>query len=142
MFVPYGDPRPPVTFKADFNIGDDGTGVNANNLQMGCDRLDTIKYCGCWHNTSLGESLRLPNIDYGHEQDDGTCGSTSISVLAMPSLHDLEFLPCKLLLQSAITSISSLFILVRMPRFITKCVLQAFFLHYQLTLVKQCCLRR
>ena len=46
MFVPYGDPRAPYPRKAAFDLGNDGAGINANNLQLGCD--------------CLGRSGRLP----------------------------------------------------------------------------------
>lgn len=39
MFVPYGDPRAPYPRKAAFDLGNDGAGINANNLQLGCDCL-------------------------------------------------------------------------------------------------------
>jgi primary-amine oxidase len=35
MFVPYGDPRDPYPRKAAFDIGNNGGGVNANNLGLG-----------------------------------------------------------------------------------------------------------
>lgn len=35
MFVPYGDSRPPYPRKAAFDLGNNGAGVNANNLQLG-----------------------------------------------------------------------------------------------------------
>ena len=35
MFVPYGDPRSPYPRKAAFDFGNDGAGVNANNLKLG-----------------------------------------------------------------------------------------------------------
>jgi primary-amine oxidase len=71
MFVPYGDPRAPYPRKAAFDLGNDGAGINANNLQLGCDCLGLIKYFDGWHNTSLGEPLKLPNVVCCHEQDDG-----------------------------------------------------------------------
>lgn len=71
MFVPYGDPRSPYPRKAAFDLGNDGAGINANNLQLGCDCLGLIKYFDGWHNTSMGEPLRLPNVICCHEQDDG-----------------------------------------------------------------------
>lgn len=43
MFVPYGDPRAPYPRKAAFDLGNDGAGINANNLQLGCDCLGTYK---------------------------------------------------------------------------------------------------
>ena len=39
MFVPYGDPRAPYPRKAAFDLGNDGAGINANNLRLGCDCL-------------------------------------------------------------------------------------------------------
>ncbi|KAF9697624.1 hypothetical protein EKO04_004326 [Ascochyta lentis] len=71
MFVPYGDPRAPYPRKAAFDLGNDGAGINANNLQLGCDCLGTIKYFDGWHNTSAGLPLKLPNVVCLHEQDDG-----------------------------------------------------------------------
>lgn len=35
MFVPYGDPRAPYPRKAAFDFGNNGAGVNANNLGLG-----------------------------------------------------------------------------------------------------------
>lgn len=71
MFVPYGDPRTPYPRKAAFDIGNDGAGVNANNLRLGCDCLGHIKYFDAWHITNTGEPLKLPNVVCCHEQDDG-----------------------------------------------------------------------
>ncbi|RMJ26006.1 amine oxidase [Aspergillus sp. HF37] len=71
MFVPYGDPRAPYPRKAAFDLGNDGAGINANNLQLGCDCLGTIKYFDAYHNTPSGEPLKMPNVVCCHEQDDG-----------------------------------------------------------------------
>ncbi|CAH0028272.1 unnamed protein product [Clonostachys rhizophaga] len=71
MFVPYGDPRAPYPRKAAFDLGNDGAGINANNLQLGCDCLGTIKYFDAYHNTPSGEPLKMPNVMCCHEQDDG-----------------------------------------------------------------------
>ncbi|GJC92585.1 amine oxidase [Colletotrichum higginsianum] len=71
MFVPYGDPRRPYPRKAAFDLGNDGAGVNANNLQLGCDCLGHIKYFDGWLSTSAGEPLRMPNVVCCHEVDDG-----------------------------------------------------------------------
>lgn len=71
MFVPYGDPRSPYPRKAAFDLGNDGAGINANNLRLGCDCLGVIKYFDGWHNTGAGEPLKLPNVICCHEQDDG-----------------------------------------------------------------------
>ena len=71
MFVPYGDPRAPYPRKAAFDLGNDGAGINANNLQLGCDCLGTIKYFDAWHNDSAGQPVKMPNVVCCHEQDDG-----------------------------------------------------------------------
>ncbi|KAF3042757.1 hypothetical protein E8E12_009994 [Didymella heteroderae] len=71
MFVPYGDPRAPYPRKGAFDLGNDGAGINANNLQLGCDCLGMIKYFEGWHNTASGLPLKLPNVVCLHEQDDG-----------------------------------------------------------------------
>ncbi|KAF2156374.1 copper amine oxidase [Myriangium duriaei CBS 260.36] len=71
MFVPYADPRAPYPRKGAFDIGNDGAGINANNLKLGCDCLGHIKYFDGWHNTNSGEPLKLPNVICCHEQDDG-----------------------------------------------------------------------
>ncbi|KAJ5166806.1 Copper amine oxidase 1 [Penicillium canariense] len=71
MFVPYGDPRTPYPRKGAFDLGNDGAGMNANNLRLGCDCLGLIKYFDGWHNTAGGEPLKLPNVVCCHEQDDG-----------------------------------------------------------------------
>lgn len=88
MFVPYGDPRAPYPRKGAFDLGNDGAGINANNLRLGCDCLGerpwlenfknitdaevgTIKYFDGWHNTASGLPLKLPNVVCLHEQDDG-----------------------------------------------------------------------
>ncbi|KAK1965012.1 copper amine oxidase [Colletotrichum sublineola] len=71
MFVPYGDPRFPYPRKAAFDLGNDGAGINANNLKLGCDCLGHIKYFDGWLNTSSGEPLKMPNVVCCHEIDDG-----------------------------------------------------------------------
>ncbi|KAJ5947232.1 hypothetical protein N7466_000247 [Penicillium verhagenii] len=71
MFVPYGDPRSPFPRKGAFDLGNDGAGINANNLRLGCDCLGVIKYFDGWHNTMSGEPVKLPNVICCHEQDDG-----------------------------------------------------------------------
>ncbi|KAJ3961376.1 hypothetical protein N0V92_001945 [Colletotrichum tropicale] len=71
MFVPYGDPRCPYPRKAAFDLGNDGAGINANNLKLGCDCLGHIKYFDGWLSTSSGEPLKMPNVICCHEIDDG-----------------------------------------------------------------------
>ncbi|KAJ9130973.1 Amine oxidase [Pleurostoma richardsiae] len=71
MFVPYGDPRAPYQRKGAFDLGNDGAGINANNLRLGCDCLGTIRYFDAWHNTVSGVPMKLFNVVCCHEQDDG-----------------------------------------------------------------------
>lgn len=71
MFVPYGDGRTPYARKAAFDLGNDGAGVNANNLQLGCDCLGHIRYFDGWHTTSGGDPIQIPNAVCCHEIDDG-----------------------------------------------------------------------
>ncbi|KAF2193869.1 copper amine oxidase [Zopfia rhizophila CBS 207.26] len=71
MFVPYGDPRCPYPRKGAFDVGNDGAGVNANNLKVGCNCLGHIKHFDGWHVTSSGFPLKLPNVICCHEVDDG-----------------------------------------------------------------------
>lgn len=71
MFVPYGDSRTPYPRKAAFDLGNDGAGINANNLKLGCDCLGHIKYFDAWHNTNSGDPFKLPNVVCCHEVDDG-----------------------------------------------------------------------
>lgn len=71
MFVPYGDPRAPYPRKAAFDLGNDGAGINANQLNLGCDCLGHIKYFSAWHNNSDGQPQKMSNVVCCHEQDDG-----------------------------------------------------------------------
>ena len=71
MFVPYGDTRSPYSRKAAFDLGNDGAGVNANNLHLGCDCIGHVEYFDGWHNTNAGIPLKLPNAICCHEADDG-----------------------------------------------------------------------
>ncbi|KAK3372105.1 copper amine oxidase [Podospora didyma] len=71
MFVPYGDPRCLHPRKAAFDIGNDGAGVCANKLQLGCDCLGHIKYFDGYLTTLAGTPVKLPNVMCCHEVDDG-----------------------------------------------------------------------
>ncbi|KAH8809310.1 amine oxidase [Xylogone sp. PMI_703] len=71
MFVPYGDSRRPYPRKAAFDFGNNGAGVNANNLELGCDCLGHIKYFNAYHHTNDGVPVTLPNVICCHEIDDG-----------------------------------------------------------------------
>ena len=51
MFVPYGDSRAPYPRKAAFDLGNNGAGVNANNLKLGRSaHIDTM---------SLADPIRM-----------------------------------------------------------------------------------
>jgi primary-amine oxidase len=71
MFVPYGDPRSPYPRKAAFDLGNNGAGVNANNLKLGCDCLGHIKYFDTYSHTAAGDPVKVPNVVCCHEIDDG-----------------------------------------------------------------------
>lgn len=71
MFVPYADPRRPYPRKGAFDLGNDGAGINANNLKLGCDCLGHIKYFDGWLSTASGDPLLMPNVVCCHEVDDG-----------------------------------------------------------------------
>jgi primary-amine oxidase len=71
MFVPYGDPRTPYPRKAAFDLGNDGAGLCANNLQLGCDCLGHIKCFDGWLTSHSGTPLKMPNVICCHEIDDG-----------------------------------------------------------------------
>ncbi|KAK0633997.1 copper amine oxidase [Immersiella caudata] len=71
MFVPYGDPRMPYPRKAAFDLGNDGAGICANNLKLGCDCLGHIKYFDGFLVTPSGLPVKTPNVICCHEIDDG-----------------------------------------------------------------------
>ncbi|KAH3688999.1 hypothetical protein WICPIJ_000015, partial [Wickerhamomyces pijperi] len=61
MTVPYGDPRKPYHRKQAFDLGDCGFGVNANQLNLGCDCLGVIKYLDCYRIDGEGSPIKLTN---------------------------------------------------------------------------------
>ncbi|KAH8688403.1 copper amine oxidase [Ilyonectria robusta] len=71
MFVPYGDPRGPIYRKGAFDLGNVGAGVTANNLQLGCDCLGTIKYISGHVVAADGTPAPRPNAICIHEIDSG-----------------------------------------------------------------------
>ncbi|CCH43082.1 primary-amine oxidase [Wickerhamomyces ciferrii] len=71
MTVPYGDPRAPYHRKQAFDLGDIGFGVNANQLNLGCDCLGVIKYLDTLGINREGEPWLLTNTVCMHEQDYG-----------------------------------------------------------------------
>jgi len=71
MSVPYGDPRPPLSRKQAFDLGDLGAGYSANSLGLGCDCLGLIKYFDATLVNPDGSVEIRPNVVCMHEQDDG-----------------------------------------------------------------------
>uniref|UniRef100_A0A060T8X0 Amine oxidase n=1 Tax=Blastobotrys adeninivorans TaxID=409370 RepID=A0A060T8X0_BLAAD len=71
MTVPYGDPRPPLHRKMAFDFGDCGAGKCANELNLGCDCLGTIKYFDGNVVLPDGSVHVKKNVICMHEQDDG-----------------------------------------------------------------------
>ena len=71
MNVPYGDPRHPFHKKAAFDLGDNGAGLMANNLEFGCDCLGVIHYHQGTIADDQGEPREMKNVVCIHEQDAG-----------------------------------------------------------------------
>jgi primary-amine oxidase len=71
MTVPYGDPRAPYHRKQAFDLGDCGFGVNANQLDLGCDCLGVIKYLNTLRINQDADVITLKNTICMHEQDYG-----------------------------------------------------------------------
>lgn len=71
MTVPYADPRAPYHRKQAFDLGDCGFGVNANQLNLGCDCLGVIKYLDTLRIDAEGEPIKMTNTICMHEQDYG-----------------------------------------------------------------------
>lgn len=71
MTVPYGDPRGPFHRKQAFDLGDCGFGINANQLDLGCDCLGIIKYLDTLRIDGDGNPILLTNTICMHEQDYG-----------------------------------------------------------------------
>lgn len=71
MNVPYGDPRHPYHKKGAFDLGDNGAGMMANNLQLGCDCLGVIHYYSGVLADEDGNPRDAENVVCIHEQDTG-----------------------------------------------------------------------
>ena len=71
MNVPYGDPRHPYHKKAAFDLGDNGAGLMANNLQLGCDCLGVVHYHQGVIADDRGQPKEMQNVVCVHEQDAG-----------------------------------------------------------------------
>lgn len=71
MTVPYGDPRAPYHRKSAYDLGEGGAGCTANNLELGCDCLGSIRYFDRWINDHEGKPFMLKNAICMHEVDNG-----------------------------------------------------------------------
>lgn len=71
MTVPYGDPRAPYHRKSAYDLGEGGAGCTANNLELGCDCLGSVRYFDRCINDHEGQPLMLKNAICMHEVDNG-----------------------------------------------------------------------
>ena len=71
MIVPYGDPSPTHYFKNAIDAGENGVGLSASPLTLGCDCLGEIRYFDAAIADSDGQPVRIPNAICIHEEDFG-----------------------------------------------------------------------
>jgi len=71
MVVPYGDPSPTHYFKNAFDAGENGVGIAASSLSLGCDCLGEIHYFDATVSNGDGEPVPIPNAICMHEEDAG-----------------------------------------------------------------------
>ena len=71
MVVPYGDPSPTHYFKNAFDLGENGVGIAASSLTLGCDCLGEIHYFDAAVANGAGEPVAIPNAICMHEEDTG-----------------------------------------------------------------------
>ena len=71
MVVPYGDPSPTHFFKNAFDAGENGVGIAASPLTLGCDCLGEIRYLDAAVANGDGEPVEIPNAICIHEEDTG-----------------------------------------------------------------------
>jgi primary-amine oxidase len=71
MVVPYGDPSPTHYFKNAFDAGENGVGVSASTLTLGCDCLGEIHYFDATVSDADGAPVPIPNAICLHEEDHG-----------------------------------------------------------------------
>jgi primary-amine oxidase len=71
MVVPYGDPSPMHYFKNAFDAGENGVGVAASSLTLGCDCLGEIYYFDATVSDYEGNPVPIPNAICMHEEDFG-----------------------------------------------------------------------
>jgi primary-amine oxidase len=71
MVVPYGDPSPTHFFKNAFDAGENGVGIAASSLTLGCDCLGEIRYLDAAVANGDGMPVPIPNTICIHEEDTG-----------------------------------------------------------------------
>lgn len=71
MTVPYGEPRAPYHRKSAYDLGEGGAGCTANNLELGCDCLGSVRFFDRWINDHEGQPHMLKNAICLHEVDNG-----------------------------------------------------------------------
>ncbi|HET6172744.1 MAG TPA: primary-amine oxidase [Gaiellales bacterium] len=71
MVVPYGDPSPSHYWKNAFDGGENGVGIAASPLTLGCDCLGEIAYLDAVVSDAAGDPAPIPNAICIHEEDAG-----------------------------------------------------------------------
>ena len=71
LYIPYADPRPFLSYRNAFDIGEYGIGIMANSLEYGCDCLGEIRYFDVELADSSGEPFLIKNAICLHEEDFG-----------------------------------------------------------------------
>jgi primary-amine oxidase len=71
MIVPYGDPSPTHYFKNAIDAGENGVGISASPLTLGCDCLGEIRYLDATVADADGAPVTIPNAICMHEEDYG-----------------------------------------------------------------------
>merc|ERR1740123_8214 len=71
MVVPYGAAHGPHARKNVFDIGEVGFGLNANELELGCDCKGSIQYLDAWITRPDGHARCIRNAVCIHEEDHG-----------------------------------------------------------------------
>jgi primary-amine oxidase len=72
MCVPYSDPTTNHYWKSAFDAGEYGLGKLANQLELGCDCLGTIRYFDIPSADDFGNQFVMKNAVCMHEEDYGT----------------------------------------------------------------------
>ncbi|PRY06273.1 primary-amine oxidase [Paraburkholderia sp. BL25I1N1] len=72
MCVPYSDPTTNHYWKSAFDAGEYGLGKLANQLELGCDCLGTIRYFDIPSADDFGNAFAMKNAVCMHEEDYGT----------------------------------------------------------------------